>query len=147
MTRSRVDGLCLLALGAAMFVTLGFAAEHLMGRGSLEDFKAVYYDAKCLAQHHDPYIASEVLRVYESEHGVDSSDPVFGGQSQVLTLGVYPPTALLIVLPFTLLGWELGHLVWMSLIAACFIVAAYLAWTFGANDAPLMSGSKCGFRP
>ena len=83
MTRSRVDGLCLLALGAAMFVTLGFAAEHLMGRGSLEDFKA-------------------------------------------------------------LLGWELGHLVWMSLIAACFIVAAYLAWTFGANDAPLMSGSLIG---
>ena len=58
MTRSRVDGLCLLALGAAMFVTLGIAAEHLMGRGSLEDFKA-------------------------------------------------------------LLGWELGHLVWMTLIVAC----------------------------
>jgi hypothetical protein len=145
MTKARSDGFHLLLLGAALFLALGFGMEHLMRAGALEDFKAVFYHTRCLIAHRDPYKPGEVLQVYESANGKNSSDPALGGQSQVLTLAVYPPTTFLITLPFAFLSWGSASLAWMCLIAASSIFAAYLAWDLAADYAPLVSGAMISF--
>jgi hypothetical protein len=68
MTRARLDGLYLLLLGSAVFLLLGAALEYA-SPVSMADFKAVYYGARCLIQHVDPYRESEFLGVYKAEGG------------------------------------------------------------------------------
>ena len=134
MKRTRTDSLYVLLLGATIFVTLGW-------NGSMGDFKGVFYGAKCLAQHRDPYDPDEVLRVLPVQ-GADLKDPI---QRQSVIVIVYPQTTLLLTFPITLLGWQLGHFVWMMLTSAGFILASLLAWNLSVNDAPLLSGSMIGF--
>ena len=134
MKRIRTDSLYILLLGATIFVTLGW-------NGSMGDFKGVYYGAKCLAQHCDPYNPDEMLRV-QPVQGVDSNDLI---QRQSVTLSVYLPTIFLLTYPITLLGWQLGHFVWIFLTAIGFILASVLAWNLSVDNAPLLSGSLIGF--
>ncbi len=145
MTKARSDGFHLLLLGAALFLALGFGMGHLMAKGTMEDFKAVFYHTRCLMQHRDPYKPNEVLQVYQAANGTNPSDPALGGQSQVLTLAVYPPTTFLITLPFALLSWRSAYLVWMCIIAASVMLAAYLAWDLAADYAPLISSGLICF--
>ena len=56
MTKARLDALYLLLLGSAVFLLLGAALEY-SSPVSMADFKAVYYGARCMIQHVDPYRA------------------------------------------------------------------------------------------
>jgi hypothetical protein len=89
----------------------------------------VYYGARCLLEHSDPYKQSEFLRVYQEEGGELPSDPVM---SRLLLCAVPVcinlPTALFLVAPFAFLAWGPAHLLWMFLIASCLTLAAILAW-------------------
>ena len=138
MTRARLDGFFLFLLGSAMFVWLGFAAERA-SPVSMADFKGLYYGARCLLQHSDPYRESELLRIYQSEGGDRPSDST--GHRQVVTLCVNPPTAFILTVPFALLAWGPAHLLWTILTAAGFIVAAFLTWSLGADHAPVATGA------
>ena len=139
MTKARLDGLCLLLLGSAIFVLAGSAMER-MTSGSMEDFKAVYYGSRCLLQHCDPYSESDLLRVYLAEGGERPSDALQRGQRQGITVCVYPPAAFIFIAPFALLPWGPAHALWMILIAGSFILAAFLMWNTGASHAPVISG-------
>ena len=68
MTKARLDGLYLVLLGSVAFLLLGVALER-SAPAPLADFKALYYPSRCLIQHHDPYMESEVRRIYEAEGG------------------------------------------------------------------------------
>ena len=138
MTKARLDGLCLLLLGSAIFVLAGSAMER-MTSGSMEDFKAVYYGSRCLLQHCDPYSESDLLRVYLAEGGERPSDALQRGQRQGITVCVYPPAAFIFIAPFALLPWGPAHALWMILIAGSFILAAFLMWNTGASPAPVIS--------
>ena len=94
MTKARLDGLYLLLLGSALFVSMGSVVERT-GSGKMEDFKVVYYQARCLLQHGDPYKPSETLRAYRAEGGKLPRGPL-----QDLTPNVYPPTASIFIAPF-----------------------------------------------
>lgn len=132
MTRKKTDSLYLLLLGATIFVAFGW-------NGSMGDFKVVYYGAKCLAQHGDPYKPDDLLR---GEAVQDLRDPI---QRQSVSLSVYLPTVYLLAYPIMLLGWQLGHFVWTFLTATAFIFAGFLAWDLSVDNAPLLSGSLIGF--
>jgi len=138
MTKARFDGLLLLVLGSTIFVLLGLVGEWI-SPCSMVDFKGVYYPARCLLQHSDPYAESELLRVYQEEGGDRPSDSA--GLRRIVTLYVNLPTAFLMTVPFALLNWGPAHFLWMFFTATSFILAAYLMWNLGANDAPLISGS------
>ena len=73
MTKARLDGLYLLLLGSVVFVLLGAVLERTAPAPML-DFRALYYPARCLLQHCDPYNETEVLRVYQAEGVYGSSD-------------------------------------------------------------------------
>ena len=142
MTKARLDGLYLVLLGSALFVSMGSVVGHT-GSGMMEDFKLVYYQARCLLQHGDPYKPSETLRVYRAEGGKLPQSS--GGPPQDLTLAVYPPTTLIFIAPFAMLPWAPAHVLWMIFTAGSFILAAYLMWDIGANHAPVLSGCLVSF--
>ena len=88
MTRARLDGLLLLLLGSVVFVLMGTAWER-SSPVSMLDFKELYYGARCLLHHADPYQESELLRVYQADLGDQRLAPE--SLRQVVTLYIDLP--------------------------------------------------------
>src|ERR1039457_6545796 len=128
MTRTRRIGLLLIVLSVSVSILWGFALGRTVP-GGMVDFKAVYYGARCLIQHSDPYKQSEFLRVYRADGGELPSDPTISRLFLcAMPICINLPTALLLVVPFVLLGWGPAHLLWMLLVAASLTLAAFLVW-------------------
>ena len=142
MSNARRDGLLLLALGSLTFIFLGIALQSTASP-SLVDFRMMYFPARCLIQHCDPYRESDVLRLYRNEAGDTSleSERV----RQVVTRYVYLPTAFTFTLPFAMLPWKTAQLLWTALTLGSLIFASFLTWSFGAQYAPIVSGALIGF--
>ena len=142
MTKARLDGLYLVLLGSVAFLLLGVALER-SAPAPLADFKALYYPSRCLIQHHDPYMESEVRRIYEAEGG---NRPLDSAKTyQIATQNVYPPSALFLMAPVAMLPWGPVHILWIALTAGSFVLASLLIWNLGANYAPIVSGVLIGF--
>jgi hypothetical protein len=142
MTKARLDGLYLLLLGSVVFVLLGAVLERTAPAPML-DFRALYYPARCLLQHCDPYNETEVLRVYQAEGVYGSSDTA--KERQMATRYVYLPTAFSFTVPFGMLQWGPAQLLWITLTAGSLVFASVLIWNIGANYAPVISGCLIGF--
>src|ERR1035441_755393 len=70
------------------------------------DFKGVYYDARCLLQHIDPYQYGVPARVYLAEQ---KDRPLLSDVlRQVLSLNIYLPTTSIFITPFAMLPWGLA---------------------------------------
>jgi len=142
MTRARLDGLYLLLLGSAVFALLGVALENA-SPVAMVDFRGLYYPARCLLQHGDPYAGSEVLRIYQAEgadHHLDTARV-----RQVATQYVNFPTAFSLTAPVAMLSWRPAHLLWITLTIGSLIFASFLMWGLGADYAPIVSGALIGF--
>jgi hypothetical protein len=109
----------------------------------MNDFKAPYYGAKCLLEHCDPYNRGNLTRLYLSEEGERATDSVI--YRSIATTNVYPPSCLIFMVPFAFLHYGPAHLLWMALIAASFLLAAFLIWDAGAAISPAISGCLVGF--
>jgi hypothetical protein len=101
------------------------------------DFKGIYYHARCLLQHGDPYKPGETLRVYLAEGG--KLPQSLGGPLQNLTLDVYPPTTSIFLAPFAMLPWGTAQVLWTILGVGILTFAAFLMWDLGSNYAPVIS--------
>jgi len=145
VTKKRSDGMILLLLGAAAFLFHGSALE-VTSPYSMVDFKSVYYGARCLVQHGDPYKASEVRRVYRADAVKLPADPnrdyLF---EQLASVGINPPTTLFFLTPMAVLPFGPAHILWIALTAGGLILAGFLMWDVGAGFAPLLSGVLIGF--
>jgi len=141
MTKARQDGLYLLSLGALIFLLLGFALES-SSPSPMADFKVLFYPARCLVQHVDPYNASEVIRIYSAEaraHATDTPKDL-----QILSRYMYLPTAFSFTAPFALLPWGPAHVLWLALTVSSFLFASLLIWDLGAEYAPTITGALLG---
>lgn len=143
MTKARLDGLCLLFLGSSVvLLLLGFL---LTTRSPIPmgDFKSSYYAARCLIQHVDPYREGEVFRLYQAE----GADLPFKSAMDRLTATryVYPPTMFAFTVPFAMLPWRLARVIWMTLTVGSLLFASILAWSLGAEYAPILSGALIGY--
>jgi hypothetical protein len=132
----------LLMLGCLVFILLGAAMEKASSVPML-DFKGHYYPARCLIQHCDPYVESEVLRVYQAEEADHPLDNAI--VQQIATRYIYLPTAFSITVPLAMLPWGPSHILWMILTFGSLIFASVLIWNLGADDAPIISGILIGF--
>ena len=142
MTKARLDGLYLLLLGSVIFVLLGVIVESSAVVTTV-DYKVVYYSARCLIRHIDPYQENEVLRVYQAE----SADRPLESEKvrQIVSRYMYLPTAFAVTVPFALLPWGPAHILWLTLTIGSVIVASFLIWNVGADFAPIVSGILIGF--
>jgi Glycosyltransferase family 87 len=142
MTRERLDGLYLLVLGCLVFLALGFALENAQPN-SLADFKALYYPARCLIEHGDPYNRNEVMRVYSAENGNSQQDTE--QNRQIATQNPYPPTAFPFTVPLALLPWGPAHFLWTAINVGSFLFASILIWNLAEGYAPTLTGAMLCF--
>ena len=139
MTRARLDGLCLMLLGCVIFVSIGTFFERVASSpAAMIDFKVVYYGARCLIEHRDPYKQSELHRVTQAEGGESSSTSK--DAQKIVDLCINFPTCLAFVIPFAMLPWGPAHVLWVILIAAGLILAAYLMWNVASDSSPGVCG-------
>jgi hypothetical protein len=139
----RLAGLSLVVIGAVLFVIWGFALEARSPNGSC-DFEPIYYHARFLIQHQDPYIEENARYVQLKSGGYlrwNTPTPA----SEISIPCVYPPTALLLAAPLALLRWRSADLIWMAFLAGGIVIAAFLVWSATANDAPLLAGFLIAF--
>jgi hypothetical protein len=106
----------------------------------MSDFKAVYYGARCLIQHGDPYNVNEWLREYRADGGQLPSDPTMSWQfHRAVPVFINLPTTLLLISPLAMLAWGPAHIIWMFLLAGGLLLAAFLMWKLAGNYAPGVS--------
>jgi hypothetical protein len=110
---------------------------------AMQDFRVVYYPARCLLHHRDPYRESEVLATYQAEGGEHPSETA--ADRQIVIRHIYPPTAFSLTALFAMMPWWLARVLWMVLTAGSLLLASFLAWDLGADYAPILSGALIGF--
>ncbi|MGA2888065.1 MAG: glycosyltransferase family 87 protein [Terracidiphilus sp.] len=137
MTRTQRIALVCLLLSCGVSVSLGFFLERA-APDFMMDFRSVYYGARCLLQHTDPYQEGAFLRTYLAEEG--DRTILSAGFRQVLMRDLYLPTASVLIVPLAMLPWGPAHLLWMILTAVSLVVAGFLIWNLGATSAPVLSG-------
>ncbi len=137
MSRNKTNqiGLTWILLACAISILWGSTSGPEENRWV--DFKAVYYGTRCLLEHHNPYIESELDEVFKSE-GRESPSASLRDHVGV-TLYVNVPTTFIFLIPFAMLPWGLACVLWMTLTAGVFILAALLTWKLGARYAPRVS--------
>lgn len=143
MSKARLDGIYLLVLGSALFLLLGTAVErtHAASYG-MEDFKAIYFGAKCVLQHCDPYARTQFVRVFEAAGETFPSDPAAARSvSQAIPICINLPTSLFVIAPFTFLPLGLAELLWGFLTAGLLILAGFFVWTLVPDTAATTSGA------
>jgi len=138
MNGARRDGLLLLLLGSVVFVLLGLALEHA-SHEPMVDFRVVYYPARCLVEHGDPYNQPQVLTLYRALGGDSPTDSE--KVRQIATRYIYLPTAFCFTLPFALLPWGPAHILWLLLTLGGLIFASILVWSLAADYGPLAAGA------
>jgi hypothetical protein len=128
-------------LGSAVFLSLG-ALLAITSPIDMVDFRVLYYPARCLTHHCDPYNENELLRYSTAEQG---SRPQDVAEARQIMRYIYLPTAFSFTVPFAMLPWGFAHFLWMALIAGSLIFSSFLIWNLGADYAPIVSGILVGF--
>ncbi|HET7102495.1 MAG TPA: glycosyltransferase family 87 protein [Terracidiphilus sp.] len=136
------DGAYLLLIGAALLVIVG-SILACTAKFAMVDFKGVYYSARGLLAHADPYSQDAMSRVYRLANGGRATD--LPGVQEVITHNVYPPTAFALTLPFAILPIWSASVLWMVVSCSLFILSGWLIWKASAQYAPTMSGVLAGF--
>lgn len=140
MTKARFDGLTMLLLGALVFVAMGILLVAAVPI-PFTDFSAIYYAARCLVQHHDPYQVNQLWAVYQAQGGLIPSDPhIYQGLRTLISTCVNFPTTLALVVPLAVLPWKLSLMIWLVLTGSSFVLACCWVWNVGANSAPRAYG-------
>ena len=134
--------LLVILLSGGISVWWGYSIALTVPGGPL-DFQAVYYGAKCLIQHNNPYNVAELETLYRSEGGVHAADSL--QRRQTVTLFVNLPPTLLLVAPFTMLPIGVAQSLWGLLAAAGLLGAGFLVWELGARYSLVVSGFLIAF--
>ena len=112
MKNTRQDGLYLLLLGMSVLFSLSVVLEAY-SPASMVDFKPLYYGARCLLQHRDPYNPAEVQDVFISESAApDLTPPARVEQVQPF---IYLPSIFLVTVPLALLPFSVAKVIWFAL--------------------------------
>ena len=128
MASARRKALVCLILSIAISIAWGssIAAESDSGFGA---FKALFYPARCLMHHSDPYDPPVLQRLYESQGGKFPSNPAEAFLfRRAMLVCVNLPTSLLFAIPFATLPWKAAAGVWIVQNFLGIAIAAFLIW-------------------
>ena len=136
---TRVLPIVLILLSSGISVLLGLLVNRASPAGT-ENYRAVYYGARCLIHGTDPYQPGEFLRIYNAESGKAPTDPLKKFLFlRAATVCVNLPTTLFLVAALAMLPWGPSHVLWLALIAVSLTVAAFLAFDVAKAYAPRVS--------
>ena len=137
LAKARLDALQLLLLASLFFVAIGAMMEYFNPLG-MTDFLQIYSSSRCAAHHHDPYQPAELFAFYQADTGGIPTDASVTSRTyrQIVLIAPNLPTTLFLIAPIASIPWKGAVVVWMALIAACFILACFSVWSFGADTAP-----------
>jgi len=110
MKTKRRLGLFLVLISGGLSVLWGCSLGWSIQGGPL-DFQAVYYGARTLIHHQNPYNVSDLETVFQSD-GRDHSS-LTPKQHHLITLFVNTPATLFFVAPFALLPLVAGQALWI----------------------------------
>lgn len=103
--------------------------------GGMADFKAVFYGARCLIQHRDPYVEAQFLHVYLAGGDKLPADPATHQLFlRAIAVCINLPTSLLLIAPLAMLASGVAQFVWIILSVASLLLAAYLSWELAGAD-------------
>lgn len=139
MARTQRIALALIVLSCG--VSAGWGSYlALRSHGGMADFKAVYYAARCLIQHSDPYQPDQFLRVYRADQWTLVFEKIMPEPLRTaISVCVNPPTTLFMVAPFALLPWVSASLLWLALMAVSLTLAGFLMWSLATIRSPGVS--------
>ncbi len=137
----RRDGLCLFWLGAIAFLLVGFALGKAVAV-STADFRVVYFAARCLIEHGDPYQETQLADTYIKGQGTTPKDSQITRSTEYRYN--YLPTAFIVTLPFAVLPFHIAQALWLIVTASSLIFASFLVWDVAALYAPVLSGALIG---
>jgi hypothetical protein len=141
ITKARKDGFYFVLLGCAIFLLVGTALETAAPVTTV-DFRVVYYSARCLLDHRDPYNPTELDNTYRMQGGETSRDnPQIRRSERMYN---YLPTAFPITLPFALFPFGIAQWLWLAFTAGSLILASFFMWDIAARSAPLLAGVLVG---
>jgi Glycosyltransferase family 87 len=139
MAKLRRMSVWLILLCNGLSILTGVALDSASSAGMM-NFRAIYYGARCLIRHTDPYKPKEFLRIYQDESGKFPTNPDKAALfERAVTVCVNLPTTLFIIAPFALLAWWPAHILWLIVIGVVFTGASLLAWDLAAEYAPVVS--------
>jgi Glycosyltransferase family 87 len=105
-------------------------------RGVILDFKIVYYGARCLVQHGDPYSERELMQGYLADGGETVPQAAQGYRTQqIVASQMYLPSAALFTAPFGVLSWPIAYFTWIALSVCGVTAAAVLMWNVASRYA------------
>ena len=132
---SAVATIILLSVCSLFSVVWGHALASV-ARGVILDFKIVYFGARCVIEHRDPYDQQQLLRVYFAEGGERAAEAPQGYQTQMIVASqMYLPSAAFLIAPFGLLPWPDAYLIWVALTVCGVTFAAALMWLIASRYA------------
>jgi hypothetical protein len=135
MTRTRRIALAWILLASGISIWWGSSIGQTAN--GWVDFRAVYHGTRCLLQGHNPYNVKDLESVYRADGGERPIETAATLQAVVLYVNL--PTSFLFLAPFAMLPWGAAHLLWISLTAGVFTLAAFLIWDIGSSHAPDLS--------
>lgn len=141
MQQARRDGFYFVLLGAVVFLLIGFALERASPAADA-DFRMMYYSARCVVEHHDPYQEAQMRAIYMREAHLTAAQMT--PSSPVITKLVYLPTVFLVTAPLALFSYSAAHALWLLATLVSLILAAMAVWDVAAAYAPVLAGALVG---
>lgn len=136
MAKMRPMSVFLILLSSGISILSGVLLER-GSPGGTANYRAIYYGARCLIGHSDPYNPKNFLRVYSAESGEFPTAPL---KKQLFLRAVMVcvnlPTTLFLVAALAMLPWGPSHGIWLLLIACSLTLAALLAYDLAREYAP-----------
>ena len=146
-SRRKGTAVLLLCIGLSALWSCAIREKaHARGKLRMVDLAAIYYGARCVMHHEDPYEPAAFLREYEASYKGKSALAFNSKADQtIVTVCINLPTSLFLVAPLALLPWGLAQNLWMILIAGLLGLAASLIWDLGACASPVVWVCLAGF--
>jgi hypothetical protein len=139
MTKMRPMSVILILLSGGISLLSGILLDR-SSPGGTANYRAIYYGARCLMEHRDPYNADNLLRVYTTESG---EFPTAALKKQLFLRAVMVcvnlPTTLFLVAPLAMISWGPSHVLWLMLGGGSLTLAGLLVYDLAREYAPRLS--------
>lgn len=147
MTTARRKGTAVLLACVALCALWSYSIRQASpGTIKMVDLGALYYGARCVLHHSDPYDPAAFLREFQADQATHPPQTFSNKANQmIVTYCINLPTSLLLLVPLALLPWAVAQNLWMVLIAGLLALAASLMWDLGASASPPVWACLAGF--